>query len=1380
MTSESRAARTSASHPIHTTDSLHDDPEASAQIQEDPAHGGGPTEPVRIVAIGASAGGLEPIEQLFDAMPTDSGLAFVIIQHLSPDFRSMMDQLLARHSTMAIHHPEDGTRVEPNVVYLNPPRKELTIANGRLHLRERADPEVLSFPIDGFMHSLAEDRKEAAIGIILSGTGSDGTLGASAICQAGGVVIVQEPSSAKFDAMPRSALERGVATVTALPRDMAALIERHIGGETLGMPDPGESFQSPEHEILALLQKRYGADFGYYKHATVNRRIRRRALMNQVSDPYEYARFVRENTDELEALYCDLLIGVTAFFRDKQAFDALASQVIPDIASRMAHDRQLRIWVAGCASGEEPYSIAILVSEFARKNGLPLNLKIFATDIHFTSLDIASAGLYAEESLQGVRQDLIDEYFEKAGDKFQVKQHLRRLVVFSPHNLIKDPPFTRMDLVSCRNLLIYLDDVAQKKVLALFHFALEKDGVLFLGPSETTGELESEFETLDQKWRIFRKQRDIRLRESTKLLPLSPRQMGAEEEVGRLRERRLDAGFAADRQVNNLQRQTVLHAYDRVLEAHAPPSLLVARDGTLVHVFGDADRFLQVGSGIFSPRVTEILHHDLKLAVSAGLERARGQHAAPYVRDVLVARADEAPVPVTVGIEKLAADGIHADFMLVTLGEREQAGPQIVPEPEAAEETGEREFLAQRVRDLERDLRLTEESLQSTIEELETSNEELQATNEELMASNEELQSTNEELHSVNEELYTVSAEHQRKIEELTEITDDMDNLLRSSDIGTIFLDIDLKIRRFTPAAARTFNLLAHDLGRPIQHVTFRFEDEALIGDIERVRAGGDPVDKEVDVDGHAFLLRVLPYRSDQSEAAGVVLTIVDVHALKQAQRQLTQQQKLYETVVQHQTELVHRFKPDTTLTFVNAAYCRHYGKPAEDLLGQRFIELLPKSERAVTLASLAELRPGEDSDYQRQDIRHDGACVWLQWRRHAIAGPDGTIDEIQSVGHDITELKQVQEQLAAEEARFRNLYRMAPVMMFSMDRDGRLVEASAYWLKVMGYREEDVIGRNAIEFMAADFRSVAVEEVLPQIWERGLCMDVPCQMIKKNGAVIDVRFSAILDEAQSGEKQQSHAAMIDVTNQLSAERALEAQNEDLARINDNLQQFTHIVSHDLTAPLRAVRHTADWIVEDLGEAERDKVREHTRRLKGQVDQLDSMLSDLLEYSRAGHSDRSAQPIDLPEIVERIAKMVETEKELSLDVDCEIDDMVTLKAPLELIFRNLVENAVKYHDRAQANIQVRAHDAIDHWVFEVQDDGPGIDPKFHDKIFLPFRKLERKDRARGNGMGLALVKKAVETNGGKIEIVSDPAARSGTTFRFTWPKLRPMAAVAAA
>lgn len=959
-------------------------------------------KPVRIVAIGASAGGLEPYEDFFDALPPNSGLAFVIIQHLSPDFRSMMDELLARHTSLPIHRMEDGMELEANAIYLNAPRSVMVVEGNKLSLLEPEKMESISLPINTFFESLAAERGADSVGVVLSGTGSDGTEGCAAIKRAGGVVFVQDPQTAKFDGMPNSVIAGGWSDIVTPSREIPQYILDHLSGEPLVQSSKLlAEYETPLEAILGLLRDRVGTDFSMYKTLTIERRVRRRSEMRGESDLTKYLEIVENEPEEVSTLYNDLLIEVTSFFRDRDAFAVMDELVIPDIAALMSEERQIRVWVAGCASGEEAYSIAILFSDYAREHGLTLNLKILATDIHSRSLDAASSGIYTEQALKSLSADRIARYFVKEGSYYQISQALRKHVVFSPHSLLGDPPFTRMDLISCRNVLIYFNDEAQHKALSLFHFSLSKNGYLFLGPSETVGQLSDEFKTVHQRWRIFQKTRDVRLLESARV-------MNSKGQTSR------DMGIAAispqltgpTPSFQPSARRAFNEALQSLLSQYAPTGFLISPIGDLIHIFGDAGDFISVGSGGFSNRIVDLIQDQLKLPVSAALERSKGTAKGGFRRRVRFVEPNGSAYHVTITLNPLPDATGQVDYLLLVL--EKSADTQTVEATENLAETLQVsdavEVLQSRILDLEGDLESTEESLQTTIEELETSNEELQATNEELMASNEELQSTNEELHSVNEELYTVSHEHQRKIEELTELTDDMDHLLKSTDIGTIFLDEDLKIRRFTPAANKAFNLISQDVGRPISHITYRFEAAGLGNAIQGARDTGVASDHEVDVDGHAYLVRILPFAPVPKEILGVVIIIIDIQALKSAQAETKAQSDFYAGVLADLSEFIVRWNADDgIITYANQAFEAIEQMPMERILGRSIYEVVPESQQKDFFSAIESLQVGGSTQLKVRHQAPDGRDQWRDVTVRAIGGEDGKVAVFQKTGRDAT-----------------------------------------------------------------------------------------------------------------------------------------------------------------------------------------------------------------------------------------------------------------------------------------------------------------------------------------------------------------------------------------
>jgi two-component system CheB/CheR fusion protein len=957
--------------------------------------------PLYVVGIGASAGGLEALEAFFDNVPKASGMAFVVVQHLSPDFKSFMDELLARHTDLPIHPVEDGMLVEPNHVYLIPPKKEMIVSGGRLLLSERDRQQELTLPIDVFFRSLAQDCGPRAVGVVLSGGGSDGSRGIRDVFQSGGLVIVQDPASAQFDGMPKSACDAGVAHWVVAPSEMPRILMEHAttSGPMSGPRSfaPVASAPSGLDAVYQMLQQEFAIDFTHYKPSTVTRRIERRVQLARVTDINQYVARLKSCREELDVLYRDLLIGVTRFFRNQEAFDVLEHKVLPELMRRGPKDAPLRVWVAGCATGEEAYTLAILLAEMSAKYG-NRPVKIFATDVHRGSIETASRATYGEEAVAGVSPERLERWFQKRDGGWQLIPDLRQTVVFAAHNVIRDVPFTRMDLISCRNMLIYLQPAAQQKVLSLFHFALNRGGVVFLGPSESPGALIHDFEPVDRHWRIYRKYSDVRVPVETRfhMAKTEPRVTPA-----------VLGGTLARHSLTGL-----LGTYDVLLDELMPPSMLVTERGELVHTFAGASRFLRLRDGRQDLDVLDAVDSDLRLVLVGGLQRAKKEATAVVFKGVRIkAEGEDATYKVT--IRRVASRGSAAGHVLISIEPMARAAHPVAPtnETEIDMDLVSREQLSA----LEAELAYTKENLQAAIEELETSNEELQAANEELLASNEELQSTNEELQSVNEELYTVNAEHQRKIAELTEVTNDMDNLLSSTDIGTIFLDRQLKIRRFTSQVAESFTLLPQDIGRSIETFAYRLEHPELIDDLRSVLATGAPVERELrDSGGRTFFLRILPYRA-KGAVEGVVITLIDVSSLKSAEDALFHERYLLNSLLFSVPDAIY-FK-DARGKFIRANHAMAarlaLGDP-RDAVGKTALEL-PDARAALALHQQDEdvLRSGEPQQYRLEKrISHDGAAGWDLVTRLPLVDADQQTVGIIGVLRDVTEQKRAEERI--------------------------------------------------------------------------------------------------------------------------------------------------------------------------------------------------------------------------------------------------------------------------------------------------------------------------------------------------------------------------------
>jgi len=948
-------------------------------------------EPFYVVGIGASAGGLEALEQFFENVPADGPLCFVVVQHLSPDFKSMMDELLARRTKIPIVRVEDGIELQPNRIYLMPPRKEMILSGGRLFLTDKDPAQGFALPIDRFLRSLAQDCGSRSIGVILSGTGSDGSRGIRDIHAAGGLVVAQSEESAKFDGMPRSARETGLVDLVLSAADLPDAILKLVrlrqapqaDGDQPGMPEVGLQ------AIFRMLRNEYGIDFSQYKPSTVTRRVERRLLFNHSLDVEQYVERLSRDSAELNHLYKDLLIGVTQFFRDKEAFQRLAKEELPRLLASVEEGQEFRVWIAGCATGEEAYSLAILIHEELMKMDRRPAVRIFATDAHRVSLDFASAGIYSEESLASVSSERREQFFVRKGDAYQVIPHLRKMIVFAPHDLLKDAPFTRLDLITCRNLLIYLQPMAQKKVLSLFHFSLKTGGVMFLGPSESPGDLVDEFESVDEHWKLYRKRRDVRLRPDFRLLLPSGPPLRA----------RTNLNYGATSGASDRLQQAV---YDRLLEEHMPPSFLVNDRKELVHSFGGAGKFLRVRDGRATTQFLDLVDSELRMILQGALARAE-KHPTPVVfTGIRVSANDGSESMVRLTVKPLGDRISGLMSFLIILEDMGQAAPR----DESAIDLGAAS--RERLDALELELGHTRENLQAMIEEQESSNEELQATNEELVASNEQLQSTNEELHSVNEELYTVNAEYQHKIEELTQVSADLENLLLATDVGILFLDRNLCVRRFTPRVARLFNLLPHDVGRSINCFTNHL-DESLLASVQQVLESGASVEREIhDRTGKTYFMRILSYRISPAAQDGVVISLIDISALKQAEAHLRHLSAIVEST---DDAIVGKDLQGTIISWNHGAESM-YGYTAEEVVGKNGRLLYPPDAANHFDAEIESIRRGNSMSGEHQRQRKDRTLIDVLHTISPIRDSAGRVIGASGIARDITVRKQAEREI--------------------------------------------------------------------------------------------------------------------------------------------------------------------------------------------------------------------------------------------------------------------------------------------------------------------------------------------------------------------------------
>jgi two-component system CheB/CheR fusion protein len=835
-----------------------------------------------IVGIGASAGGLEALEQFLRHVPQETGMAFVIIQHLDPTHKGIMAELLQRTTGMEVFQVKDRMRVKPDCVYVIPPNKDMSILHGILHLFEPTAPRGLRLPIDFFLRSLAEDRQERSIGVILSGMGSDGTMGLRAIKEKAGLSLVQEPASAKFDSMPRSAIDAGLADLVAPAEGLPGKIIDYLRHAlTIAKTDfpLEEKDQSALEKVLILLRARTGHDFSLYKKNTVYRRIERRMGIHQINRIAAYVRYLQENPQEVDLLFKELLIGVTSFFRDPAAWDQLQGEAIPALLAGRRAGGVLRAWSAGCSTGEEAYSLAIAFKEALEqvKPMVSFTLQIFATDLDRDAIDKARLGLYPANIAADVTPERLRRFFVQDGTGYRVGKEIREMVTFATQNLIMDPPFTKLDILICRNLLIYLTPELQKKLMPLFHYSLNPDGVLFLGSAETVSAFTNLFAPLNIKSRLFRRRESI-LPAEPLIFPASfvPALPGVPKELPMLKP------------TANLQSLA-----DQLLLQHfSPPAVLVNDKGDILYISGRTGKYLEPAAGKANWNIFAMAREGLRFDLGSAFQKALRQKGAITVKGLKVGTNGGAQtVDVTVQmIEELEA--LRGMVMIVFT---DVATPQV---KKASGRSRTDQSGNARVLELEQELQQLREGLQTTREEMQSSQEELKSTNEELQSTNEELQSTNEELttsreemQSLNEELQTVNAEQQSKMDELSRMNNDMRNLLNSTEIVTVFLDRELQIRRFTTGANKLFKLIPGDVGRPLSDIANDLHFPEMTEETREVLRTLAFSEKQVAAtDGRWFSVRIMPYRTMEDVIDGVVITFADITATKMLEAELREE----------------------------------------------------------------------------------------------------------------------------------------------------------------------------------------------------------------------------------------------------------------------------------------------------------------------------------------------------------------------------------------------------------------------------------------------------------------------------------------------------------
>ncbi|MFD3000636.1 chemotaxis protein CheB [Pontibacter toksunensis] len=1338
-----------------------------------------------LVGIGASAGGLQAIHQLFDHFPSNSSFSFVIIQHLSPDHKSLMAELLSKHTQMQVQEAEDNMLTRPNCVYVLPSGKQLTLEKGRLRLTNKARDREPNFAIDVFFESMAKDLGRYAIGVILSGTGSDGTKGGRAIKDAGGMVVVQDPISAKFDGMPKSAIDAGFADYVLSPDRMP----NEIIGYTRKVPLAKQQESAVEEggndsvlqEILDLIYTHTHTDFTDYKQATINRRLRKRMdilLLNSLPD---YLNYLHENPMEINLICQDFFIGVTRFFRDPEAFTLLQQEVIPKIVERKAENEAIKVWVTACSTGEEVYSLAILFQECFEEMGREPRIKLFATDIDKRAITQASKGAYPASIANDVSAERLQRFFHQRGERYIVSEEIRKLVVFAQHDLQKDPPFGRIDLISCRNMLIYLNPDLQKRVLSLFPYALNQHGYLLLGPSENIGELKSFFSEENRKWKLYRKIKESRsIQQNYGVTEFSPAPSSESQSTFKVaQQNRYSDSFM-----------------DAVAEDFKVTGLYVDENYQLLHGIGDISRFLKFPSRRLNFNLLKMVPEELAVAISVGVRKALKQNRKVLARQVTVKNGKKNWF-VNISVKPIAADKNQPKVILILLQEIEQAA--LLPKAELSMVSDSDYY--QQLAALEMELKEAREGLHLTVQDLSTSNEELQSTNEELMSSNEELQSSNEEMQSLNEELHTVNTEHQLKIKELQELNEDLDNYIRSSNIGQLFLDHHLVIRKFTPSVRELINIIDSDLGRPIHHLSHNLKSSDLLENVQKVNKTSAEVEQEIETnEGKCYLMRIIPYLKHDGHRDGVVLSFVDVTMLKELNN-------VVQGVLNSSLNNIMAFRAvrdenhiiiDFTWSLLNRKAEELVGKSNARLVNSNVLTEFPFMKKSGLFKKYVSVVETGQPLYMEQQLEVNNKKAWYEIV--AVKMGDGVTitmaditekkvieekvslayEEIKKAEEDLIRLNNELEKRVADRtqalAESEERFRLVSMATNDVVWDWNLVTNEIWWSEslqhVLGFetQEMDPGVQGWFDLVHPEDREHVVKQLNHAVNHGKDQWSGEYRITRKDGSYAYVANRAYILHNEYGIPYRVLGSFIDLSDLKATQESLQNTNEHLLKVNADLDTFVYTASHDLKAPVANIEGLL-LLLEEQIESSDPLPGEPTKPLfdmtKDSIRRFKDVVKDLTDIAKVQRDiDGEAELIGLQEVFENVEAntndlILQAKARLHVDFK-EAPHVNFSRKNLYSILYNLVNNAIKYSspDR-QPEVRIQSEQVEDHVLLTVADNGLGISEENVGKMFTLFKRFH--SHVDGTGMGLYIVKRMMDNAGGKVEVESEEG--KGTTFR---------------
>lgn len=1314
---------------------------SSAPVALDPAVASGPPErsPSKhfpVVGIGASAGGLEAFTSFLKALPADTGMAFVLVQHMDPSHESLLNRLLTKDTAMPVYQVRDGMAVKPNCVYVIPPNTDMTIRKGKLRLVARPAGSIRHTPIDSFLDALAEDQQNLAIGVILSGIGSDGTKGLQAIKAQGGISFAQDADSAKYPGMPQSAVATGCVDLVLPPDKIAgelARMRRHPYLEIAPQPKTAELPSGEDgnlRKIFRLIRSATGVDFVHYKQRTIQRRISRRMLVRRCETLADYAKYVERHPDELQALFQDFLIHVTAFFREREVFESLTKTVFPRITTHLTPGESIRIWVPGCSTGEEAYSIAIALHEYLGGAGPQAGIQIFGTDISDENIQRARTGIYTEASTEAVSPERLRRYFVKMEGGYQVAKSIRETCVFARHDLIKDPPFSRMDLISCRNVLIYLTPVLQKKVLEFFHYALRPTGFLILGKSEGTSAAADLFSHEDRKANVYSKR---------------PAPAQAVTEFPAASGKAIPAFPLRSRQVPSFDLRK--EAERIILDRYAPCGLIVDANLHVLSFQGDTSPFLRPATGGASFDLLKLLRPELILETRTAILEAKKEGATshrkgiPYKRNGQVYRTDLEVVPIHGRTPK------QADFLLLFQNPRpeEPAKRQPVSGPKTGKkaEASEADQLKQQLASMQDNMRALMEDQEAAAEELQAANEEVLSSNEELQSTNEELQTAKEELQSSNEELTTLNEELQNRNVELTQTASDLNSLLNAIEIPIVMLGNDRCIRRFTTVGEKLLNLIPSDIGRPISQIHSNLDNTNLDQMAGEVLEHNVSVEREVqDQKGHWYALRMRPYQTAEGDILGILVVLVDIHDIKQYATAIVDTMRGSLLVLDSHFQVLVA-SPDFYKTF---------RVKREETEGKLLWGLGDGQWNILQLRELLEKVLPERQEVVDFEVQHEfpaiGNKVMLLSARRLQQAASGS-PKILLVIEDITERKLWEQQLQASESRVRALLESAAQAILAVNSSGRVELVNSTTEHMFGYARADLLGQQLEMLLPKrlqDSHGKHRAEYFDHPRNRPMGIGLELSGRRKDGTEFPIEVS--LSYVESPDGPMAVAFVSDITKRKAAEENSRLLSARLLTTSEDERKRIARELHDSLGSDLATLNIEVAEVEGQVSSQ-PELADKLERIRNEINDVAKAATDL---SHSLHPAALSQ-LGLGPALE--AKCVNFSKQHGIEVNFHAESIPeVLSDPIALcLFRVAeegLENIRKHSKAKQASVTLAVKG--NHLVMVIHDLGKGFDP---DSL-----------RPRG-GLGLISMEERVRLVGGKLSIT--PILGDGTKVEVIVP-----------